>query len=92
MSISTLTMRNRIAETTLRYDWDGVYFNEHTHWIYWVPSEQSWQLIWAEGDAKGWLFDGLEGCLANVPDSAICDFYEEQVAEDYDEEYEEESV
>ena len=89
MSISVDTMRNRIAETTLNYDWDGVQFNQHSHWINWVPTEQEWQLLWTTDDEKDWLFDGLEGCLARVPDNAICDFYEEQIAEDYEDELEE---
>ena len=83
MTISIDTMRSRIADTTLSYDRDSVCFHQHNHWINWVPGENSWQLLWIEGESRGWLFDTLEDCLCSVPDNAICDFYEEQIAEDY---------
>lgn len=89
--ITIETMRERIVETTL-YNRECIGFGD-SGTIYWTPGANEWLLLDMDNTGKkDWTFGSLEELVECISDEDIQEYYEDEIANEYDDEDEEEAV
>jgi hypothetical protein len=88
MAITIDTMRERIVQHKINDEY--LDFGD-SGTIYWVSYAEDWLLLEIdEQGQKSWSFDSLEDLVDRISDEDIEEFYQSEVADEYDDEDEDE--